>query len=108
MPSQLCVSFISFLHLIHSFNRLTLGLIFILDVKAERLPARAGLIQAAINLELSGMSFGGIDVLIEGINGLLPNLDLVNLVHKLARENGIRSTIHHRVGPTTSLVSYYY
>ncbi|KAF6017661.1 GPAA1 [Bugula neritina] len=65
-------------------------------VKAERLPARAGLIQAAINLELSGMSFGGIDVLIEGINGLLPNLDLVNLVHKLARENGIRSTIHHR------------
>lgn len=46
--------------------------------------ARAGSIQAAINLELQSFDLRFINVKIEGLNGQLPNLDLVNLCQRLA------------------------
>lgn len=55
------------------------------------LDARAGSIQAAINLELSAFDLDHIDVKIEGLNGQLPNLDLVNLIQRLAMKEGIVS-----------------
>lgn len=55
------------------------------------LEARAGSIQAAINLELSSFDLHHIDVKIEGLNGQLPNLDLVNLIQRLAMKEGIVS-----------------
>lgn len=55
------------------------------------LDARAGSIQAAINLELSSFDLDHIDVKIEGLNGQLPNLDLVNLIQRLAMKEGIVS-----------------
>ncbi len=47
------------------------------------LEARAGSIQAAINLELSEPKITHLNVKVEGLNGQLPNLDLVNLVNRL-------------------------
>lgn len=55
------------------------------------LDTRAGSIQAAINLELSSFDLDYIDVKIEGLNGQLPNLDLVNLIQRLAMKEGIVS-----------------
>ena len=56
---------------------------------AGDLPARAGSIQAAANLELSSEFPTHLNVKIEGLNGQLPNLDLVNLVNSLALREGI-------------------
>ena len=53
------------------------------------LEARAGSIQAAINLEISHEKFTHLNVKVEGLNGQLPNLDLVNLVTKLALKEGL-------------------
>lgn len=55
------------------------------------LDARAGSIQAAISLEFSAFDLDHIDVKIEGLNGQLPNLDLVNLIQRLAMKEGIVS-----------------
>ncbi|CAH0596861.1 unnamed protein product [Chrysodeixis includens] len=55
------------------------------------LKGRSGSIQAAINLEFDTPKIKYIEVKIEGLNGQLPNLDLVNLVHKLC----VKSGIHH-------------
>lgn len=55
------------------------------------LEARAGSIQAAINLELQSFDLNYIDVKIEGLNGQLPNLDLVNLVQRIGVKEGFIS-----------------
>lgn len=55
------------------------------------LDGRAGSIQAAINLEIQSFDVDYIDVKIEGLNGQLPNLDLVNLIQRLALKEGIVS-----------------
>lgn len=56
---------------------------------AGTLEDRAGSIQAAINLELQGFDTEFVDIKIEGLNGQLPNLDLVNLVQRIALKEGI-------------------
>ncbi|KAL0861754.1 hypothetical protein ABMA27_009230 [Loxostege sticticalis] len=56
-----------------------------------KLKGRSGSIQAAINLEFHVPNIKYIEVKVEGLNGQLPNLDLVNLVHKLC----VKSGIHH-------------
>ena len=53
------------------------------------LPARAGSIQAAINLEIADPSVTHFNVKVEGLNGQLPNLDLVNLVNRLCAREGV-------------------
>merc|ERR550517_881752 len=58
------------------------------------LPARAGSIQAAINLELSSEFPTHINLKIEGLNGQLPNLDLINLVSRLVGKEGLRGMFH--------------
>jgi len=59
-------------------------------LKAGDLPARAGSIQAAINLELGSQFPTHLNVKIAGLNGQLPNLDLVNLVNRLVVREGLR------------------
>jgi len=53
------------------------------------LPARAGSIQAAVNLELSTEFPTHINIKVLGLNGQLPNLDLVNLVNRLVMREGM-------------------
>jgi len=59
-------------------------------LEAGELPARAGSIQAAINLELATPSPTHLNVKVLGMNGQLPNLDLVNLVNRLCLREGLR------------------
>ena len=50
---------------------------------------RAGAIQAAINLELDGADVSFMQILVESLNGQLPNLDMVNMVARLCSSEGI-------------------
>jgi len=61
-----------------------------------QLEARAGAIQAAINLELSSERLTHINVKIQGLNGQLPNLDLFNLINRLCMKEGMGSLFQHR------------
>ena len=54
------------------------------------LEARAGSIQAAINLEITHEAFTHLNVKVVGLNGQLPNLDLVTLVNRLALKEGLQ------------------
>ncbi|XP_046738972.1 glycosylphosphatidylinositol anchor attachment 1 protein isoform X1 [Diprion similis] len=63
---------------------------------AGDLVGRAGSIQAAINLEMHSFKIGSIDIKVEGLNGQLPNLDLVNLANKMCAKEGIRRTFQRR------------
>ncbi|XP_055370810.1 glycosylphosphatidylinositol anchor attachment 1 protein [Condylostylus longicornis] len=60
-------------------------------LNAGTLAARAGALQAAINLEIQDFDAQYLDVKIEGLNGQLPNLDLFNLVQRLAVRESLSS-----------------
>lgn len=64
------------------------------------LKGRSGSIQAAILLEFNSPQIRYVEVKIEGLNGQLPNLDLVNLVHKLCQKSGI----HHSFAKSYSWI----
>jgi len=65
-------------------------------LEAGDLPARAGSIQAAINLEFSSEFPTHVNLKIEGLNGQLPNLDLINLVNRLVGREGMGGMFHER------------
>lgn len=58
-------------------------------LRSGSLDARAGQIQAAINVEVQDFDIQYINIKIEGLNGQLPNLDLHNLVQKLSHKQSI-------------------
>lgn len=60
-------------------------------LNSGNLPARAGALQAALNLEIQDFDADYIDVKIEGLNGQLPNLDMFNLVQRITVREGISS-----------------
>ena len=60
------------------------------------LEEHGGTIQAALNLEIHSPRISHLDVKISGLNGQLPNLDLVNLVHRLCSKEGVRSTFYNK------------
>ncbi|CAL1532748.1 unnamed protein product [Lymnaea stagnalis] len=62
---------------------------------ANDLEGRSGAIIAAINLELPLENVNYFNVKLEGLNGQLPNLDLVNLVVKLCRRERAQVMLHH-------------
>ncbi len=67
------------------------------DIRAGELESRSGSIQAALNLEIAGDSVHRFNIKLEGLNGQLPNLDLVNTVSRLCRREGIPPALHKRV-----------
>ena len=77
-----------------------------LDIVAGELFGRAGAIQAAVNLEISQSSVSYLDVKVEGLNGQLPNLDLVNTAVRLCRRENIPPTLHRRVGVLSQLLLF--
>ena len=60
------------------------------------LEARAGAIQAAINLEMSKDRITHLNVKIQGLNGQLPNMDLLNLINRLSMREGVRQMFQGR------------
>ncbi|XP_046385153.1 glycosylphosphatidylinositol anchor attachment 1 protein [Ischnura elegans] len=79
---------------LEAYHGVSCGYEGVLD--AGTLPGRGGSIQAAVNLEIHAERVGSIDVKVEGLNGQLPNLDLVNLVHRMCSKEGIRHTFKDR------------
>ena len=74
------------------------------DIEAGELGGRSGSIQAAVNLEIPQDTISKINVKLEGLNGQLPNLDLVNTVVRLCKRERIVPTLHKRVGPSTLFI----
>ncbi|XP_059705786.1 LOW QUALITY PROTEIN: glycosylphosphatidylinositol anchor attachment 1 protein [Haemorhous mexicanus] len=62
------------------------------DIHSGGVPGRAGAIQAALALELSSDVVTSVDVAVEGLNGQLPNLDLLNLFHSFCLKSGLLCT----------------
>jgi len=62
----------------------------------DELLGKSGSIQAALNLEIGTDKLSHVDVRIEGLNGQLPNLDLVNTVIRLCKREGVPPTLHKR------------
>lgn len=67
------------------------------EVRSSGALGRAGAIQAAVALELSSDVVTSFDVALEGLNGQLPNLDLLNLFHAFCQKNGLLCTIQGKV-----------
>ncbi|NXP05286.1 GPAA1 protein, partial [Thinocorus orbignyianus] len=67
------------------------------EIQSSGTLGRAGAIQAAIALELSSDVVTSFDVAVEGLNGQLPNLDLLNLFHAFCQKNGLLSTIQDKL-----------
>ncbi|KAK5860054.1 hypothetical protein PBY51_021558 [Eleginops maclovinus] len=56
------------------------------------LQGRGGSIQAALSLELSSDVITSLDLVLEGLNGQLPNLDLANLFYAFCQKIGVLCT----------------
>lgn len=61
------------------------------------LQGRGGSIQAALSLELSSDVVTSLDLVLEGLNGQLPNLDLANLFYAFCQKIGVLCTIQGKV-----------
>lgn len=73
------------------------------------LQGRGGSIQAALCLELSSDVVTSLDVVLEGLNGQLPNLDLINLFYAFCQKIGVLCTIQGKVtGQTQRGILLYY
>ncbi|XP_038616179.1 glycosylphosphatidylinositol anchor attachment 1 protein [Tachyglossus aculeatus] len=69
----------------------------ITGMRSSGLRGRAGAIQAALALELSSDVVTSLDVAVEGLNGQLPNLDLLNLVHAFCQKGALLCTLQGRL-----------
>ncbi|XP_049603949.1 glycosylphosphatidylinositol anchor attachment 1 protein isoform X1 [Syngnathus scovelli] len=58
---------------------------------------RAGSIQAALSLELSSNVVTSLDIVLEGLNGQLPNLDLMNLFYAFCHKFDVLCTIQGKL-----------
>lgn len=73
------------------------SLLFALVVHGAKLRGRSGSLQAGIVLELPSLSMARLDVSFQGLNGELPNLDLINTVARLAKKQAIPLSLHGQV-----------
>ena len=74
-----------------------LNIFFCTDISSAPLEGHSGSIQAALNLEFPHKKVNSFEIAIEGINGQLPNLDLVNTVFRLCRKEHIPASLHTEV-----------
>ena len=77
------------------------GLCIPTDISSAPLEGHSGSIQAALNLEFADEKVNFFEIAIEGINGQLPNLDLVNTVFRLCRKERIQAALHTEVNSFT-------
>lgn len=66
-------------------------------MQSSPLQGRAGAIQAAVALELSSDVVTSLDVTVEGLNGQLPNLDLLNLFQTFCQKGGLLCTLQGKL-----------
>ncbi|KAJ3159788.1 Glycosylphosphatidylinositol anchor attachment 1 protein [Geranomyces michiganensis] len=66
----------------------------------DPLQTHSGAIQEALNLEFGGEGdYGAVEILVDGLNGQLPNADLVTTVVQCAQYEGIPVSLHQSVTP---------
>uniref|UniRef100_UPI00398F3A1A glycosylphosphatidylinositol anchor attachment 1 protein n=1 Tax=Pristiophorus japonicus TaxID=55135 RepID=UPI00398F3A1A len=70
------------------------------DISSSVMQGRAGAIQAAITIEMSSDVVTSFDISVVGLNGQLPNLDLVNLFTSFCQKNGVLCTIQGKLPRT--------
>ncbi|KAJ3574830.1 hypothetical protein NP233_g1495 [Leucocoprinus birnbaumii] len=58
------------------------------DLKAEPLELTSGVIWTALSIDYPGHSFSHLGLFFEGLNGRLPNQDLMNCVQRISRGTG--------------------
>lgn len=68
-------------------------------MQSSPLQGRAGAIQAAVALELSSDVVTSLDAAVEGLNGQLPNLDLLNLFQAFCQKGGLLCTLQGKLQP---------
>lgn len=68
-------------------------------MQSSPLQGRAGAIQAAVALELNSDVITSLDVVVEGLNGQLPNLDLLNLFQTFCQKGGLLCTLQGKLQP---------
>lgn len=71
--------------------------IFFVDVIGDNLYGHGGSIQAAIIFDFPTEHVTHFDLLIEGLNGQLPNLDVINLVFQIGRFESVPIKFAHQV-----------
>ena len=71
-------------------------------IHGGKLEGRSGSLQAGINLEFPSITMARLDVSFQGINGELPNLDLINTIARLAKKHSIPLSIHGQVSSVAS------
>ncbi|CAH8588430.1 unnamed protein product [Heterobilharzia americana] len=62
----------------------------------SELDGRSGSIQAGLNLEFADMYRPVVNILPEGPNGLLANLDMINTVVRLAETHSVETRVNHQ------------
>ncbi|KAL3320368.1 hypothetical protein Ciccas_000958 [Cichlidogyrus casuarinus] len=71
-------------------------------IEWNELDGRAGSIQAAINTDFMNPELREMDIMLNGINGLMPNLDLFSTVYQLSHKNGVRVSLNEQSEVTSS------
>ncbi|XP_064398574.1 glycosylphosphatidylinositol anchor attachment 1 protein-like [Halichondria panicea] len=63
-------------------------------ISSHPLTGRSGCIQAVVNLELPSATIQYANIIAEGVNGILPNMDLVTVIVHLCKMEGIETAFH--------------
>ena len=66
-------------------------------IKSSIMQGRSGAIMGAVNLEVGASRVKRLDLVTEGINGHLPNLDLINLAVRLCGKEGVQVSFQNQV-----------
>jgi len=73
------------------------------NMDAEPLELMSGVIWTALNIDYPGHSFSHLGVFFEGLNGRLPNQDLINSFHVISRHTGgVPMVIYDHLEPQES------
>ncbi|KAL7054669.1 hypothetical protein AAHC03_025859 [Spirometra sp. Aus1] len=67
------------------------------SVIGAELIGRAGSIQAGVNIEFPSLFMDGIDISYQGVNGELPNLDIINTLKRLAAKLRVPVSVHGQI-----------
>ncbi|KAK7467268.1 Glycosyl phosphatidyl inositol protein transamidase complex subunit [Stygiomarasmius scandens] len=71
------------------------------NLEVERLEISSGVVWTALNIDYPGHSFSHLGVFYEGLNGRLPNQDLMNSFHVICSRMGIPVVLYDHLDPRT-------
>ncbi|EDR14899.1 uncharacterized protein LACBIDRAFT_306134 [Laccaria bicolor S238N-H82] len=76
------------------------------NLVAEELKISSGVIWAALNIDYPGHSFSHLGIFFEGINGRLPNQDLLNSFERISRyTGGVPVTVYDHLHPQEDTIN---